>query len=51
MTGQAHDELHKWLLPYLDLTNQFAEVKTIDEAENQYQKIKESFKALNKFFN
>lgn len=51
MTGQAHDELHKWLLPYLDLTNQFAEVKSVDEAKSQYQKIKETFKALNKFFN
>ncbi len=51
MKGQAHDELHKWLLPYLDLTNQFTEVKTKDEAENQYQKIKASFKDLNKFFN
>ena len=24
MEGQAHDELHKWLLPYIDLVEAFA---------------------------
>lgn len=24
MTGQAHDELHKWLLPFIDLVDEFS---------------------------
>jgi hypothetical protein len=24
MTGKAHDELHKWLLPYIDTVDEFA---------------------------
>lgn len=51
MTGQAHDELHKWLLPYIDLTNQFQDVKNIDDAHKKYLEIKKSFQLLNTFFN
>lgn len=50
MTGQAHDELHKWLLPFIDIANNFTEVKTIEEAKTQYNKIKKSFKDLNTYF-
>ena len=50
MTGQAHDELHKWLLPYIDLANDFTEVKTKKEAQEQFKKIQNSFKDLNIYF-
>jgi len=50
MTGQAHDELHKWLLPYIDLANDFTEVKTLDEAKSQFKKIEKSFELMNTYF-
>ncbi|HIE45763.1 MAG TPA: hypothetical protein EYP87_06295 [Flavobacteriaceae bacterium] len=51
MTGQGHDELHKWLLPYIELANNFTEVKNVDEAKQRYNEIKQSFETLNKYFN
>ena len=50
MTGQAHDELHKWLLPFLDLASEYAESKNIDEAQMAYRKINQSFKEFNVYF-
>lgn len=50
MTGQAHDELHKWLLPFIDIANLFTEVKTIKEAKTKYNEIKKSFKEMNTYF-
>lgn len=50
MTGQAHDELHKWLVPFLDLSAEFAEVKNEQEAKEVYNSIKESFNEFNNYF-
>ena len=50
MTGQAHDELHVWLLPYIDLVNEFAETKTYQVAVDHYKEIQDSFVRLNKYF-
>lgn len=50
MTGQAHDELHKWLVPFLDLSKEFSESKNQEEAKNNFQKVKESFEVFNKYF-
>jgi len=50
MTGQAHDELHKWLVPFLDLSAEFVEVKNEEEAKAAYQRIKESFNEFNTYF-
>ncbi len=46
MKGQAHDELHKWLLPYIDLVNDFSKDKS---AEN-LQKITASFASFKNYF-
>jgi len=43
MTGQGHDELHKWLLPFLDISKTFAKSKTLKDAQENYQVIKYSF--------
>ncbi|MEY3237622.1 MAG: hypothetical protein RI883_1723 [Bacteroidota bacterium] len=51
MTGKAHDELHKWLLPYIDLANDFSEAKDIKNQENCYHKLEESFDLFNTYFN
>lgn len=50
MTGQGHDELHKWLLPFLDLSTQYSESKNLEEAKRTYQIIYDSFKELNIYF-
>ncbi len=50
MTGQAHDELHKWLLPFLDLATEFSEASNLEEAQGAYHKINESFKEFNIYF-
>ena len=46
MKGQAHDELHKWLLPYIDLVEAFATDKSVDN----YTAIQNSFSTFNTFF-
>ncbi|OFY91657.1 MAG: hypothetical protein A3K10_10970 [Bacteroidetes bacterium RIFCSPLOWO2_12_FULL_31_6] len=50
MTGQAHDELHKWLVPFLDLSAEFSETTNVKDAEIAYKKIEESFKEFVVYF-
>jgi len=50
MTGQGHDELHKWLLPFLDISKEFAKSKTLKDAQENYQVIKHSFNLVDKNF-
>lgn len=46
MKGQAHDELHKWLLPYLDLVDDFSK----DKSAEQFTEIQHSFTTFNQYF-
>ena len=50
MKGKAHDELHKWLLPYIDVVDQLSEAKDEMDAEARYQKIQTSFSVFNQYF-
>jgi len=50
MKGKAHDELHKWLLPYIDLVKELSEAKDETEAEKQFQNIQTSFNTFNQYF-
>jgi len=50
MKGKAHDELHKWLLPYIDLVKSLYEAKDETEASKQFQNIQTSFTAFNQYF-
>ena len=50
MTGQAHDELHKWLLPYIDLVDQLVQTNDRKEAKAVYEQIKQSFHTFNQYF-
>lgn len=50
MKGQAHDELHKWLLPYIELVDNYSKADS-DQAGNEYfEQMKSSFVNYNKFF-
>ena len=46
MEGQAHDELHKWLLPYIDLVEAFS----TDKSVANFTAIKNSFSTFNTYF-
>ena len=50
MQGQAHDELHKWLLPYIDLVNVFSETTNKQELQAQLKKIQASYLTFNQYF-
>lgn len=50
MKGQAHDELHKWLLPFIDLSDEFSKSKSEQEFAVNFQKIKTSFITFNTYF-
>jgi hypothetical protein len=43
MTGESHDELHKWLYPHIGLINELSQAKTMDEAEDIITKLDKSF--------
>lgn len=51
MTGQAHDELHKWLLPYIDMVKELIDSKNIDKSKECFEAIKNSFVEYEKYFN
>lgn len=46
MKGQAHDELHIWLLPYIELVEDFSK----DKSNENLVKIQESFTTFNQYF-
>ena len=50
MKGKAHDELHKWLLPYMDLVKQLSEAKDEREETKQFENIQTSFTTFNQYF-
>lgn len=50
MTGQAHDELHKWLVPFIELSEQFDAATQQTEQEKIYQEIKKAFIEFNTYF-
>jgi hypothetical protein len=50
MKGQSHDELHKWLVPFIDLSKEFSESKTEQEFAANLEKIKVSFVTFNTYF-
>lgn len=46
MNGQAHDELHKWLVPYMG----FVEDLEKEQSEAQFKAIQDSFQTFNQYF-
>jgi len=50
MKGKAHDELHKWLLPYIDLVKKLSEAKDEIKAAKQLEYIQTSFSTFNQYF-
>ncbi|MBU2018993.1 MAG: hypothetical protein KJ941_05040, partial [Bacteroidetes bacterium] len=50
MTGKAHDELHKWLLPYIDLVYELSKTTNETQALKQFENIQTSISTFNQYF-
>lgn len=50
MKGEAHEELHKWLHPHLELVKALQETKDETEAAQLVSKLKHSFKLYREYF-
>ncbi len=50
MTGKAHDELHKWLLPYIELVDELSSAENDTEANKTYKEIQASIETFNTYF-
>ena len=46
MKGQAHDELHKWLVPYMELVDNLEK----EASEAQFKAIQNSYTTFNQYF-
>ena len=51
MTGKSHDELHKWLLPYIESVKQLANAQSNQQAAETLTEIKNHMKIYNTYFN
>lgn len=50
MEGKAHDELHKWLLPYIDMVDKLNKSKNDNDTKATFKEIENSFAVFNKCF-
>ncbi|MGB1103389.1 MAG: hypothetical protein ACPG21_07160 [Crocinitomicaceae bacterium] len=50
MKGQAHDELHKWLLPFIDLVNALKNAEADADHASMYVAIEDSMDEFNMYF-
>ena len=50
MTGRAHDELHKWLLPFIDLVKELNAAGSKEKQQQSFEAIQESMNEFNTYF-
>ncbi len=50
MEGKAHDELHKWLIPYISLIDELNESTTEEAAQDKLSEIKNSLETFDTYF-
>ena len=50
MSGMAHDQLHLWLVPFINTVEEFNASKNNNEAEVQFKHLQAFFKKFNLFF-
>lgn len=50
MDGKAHDELHKWLHPHMQLVSQLDKAETAAKANSIVLSIKNSFETFDRYF-
>lgn len=50
MEGKAHDELHKWLLPFLALSTDYAKATDPQVQQQKLQEIKKPLRVFHEYF-
>jgi len=50
MDGVSHDELHKWLHPHLELTNELKNADNVQEASHIVDELLESYEIYHTYF-
>lgn len=50
MTGESHDELHKWLHPHLELVEALDDAENADVAQKTVEKLRESYGLYAEYF-
>ncbi len=50
MQGKAHDELHKWLVPFMDMVSVLTDAENDTEAAKQFKNIQASLITFNTYF-
>ncbi len=50
MKGKAHDELHKWLLPFMDNVKELRSPGKEEMGENKFRIIQKSMREFNQYF-
>ena len=50
MNGKSHDELHKWLHPYMGLIDDLAKTGDKSEANQVIREIEQSFETFDQYF-
>ncbi|MFT4662509.1 MAG: hypothetical protein ACI8XB_002799, partial [Patiriisocius sp.] len=50
MSGEAHDALHVWLVPHLDLVGELEESQTVEDSFAVIERLNHSFKAFDNYF-
>lgn len=50
MDGKAHDELHNWLHPHLELVKTLRDAETEDEAAKTINELKASYELYDQYF-
>lgn len=50
MTGKAHDELHKWLIPFIDLVKELNAADSKEKQQQSFEAIQESMNEFNTYF-
>ena len=50
MKGKGHDELHKWLVPYMNLVEKMTESDNEADSKSIFTEMESSFKTFNTYF-
>ncbi len=50
MSGQAHDELHKWLVPFLGTVEDLGNSSSLSESQKTFREIKSAMVQFNTYF-
>ena len=50
MDGKSHEELHKWLHPYMGMVEELSDASDESKANEVVLKIEQSFKIFNQYF-